>query len=73
MELAGSSWPGLRAMKAQAMWPKTVSNRARNTANDLGVFLDCLGCFKCFWGILWVAIIPKWLIKVPGHIAILFG
>ena len=29
--------------------------------------------FYCiFWG-FWIYIIPKWLIKVPGHFAILFG
>ena len=26
-----------------------------------------------FWFFLWALIIPKWLIKVPGHIPIVFG
>ena len=36
-------------------------------------FLDFLGFLMYFWGNYGVLIIPKWLIKVPGHIAILVG
>ena len=57
-----------------AMWsPKTVSNRAQNTATILSDLLFSLGFFiyvLVFWGAL---IIPKWLILIPGHIAILVG
>ena len=34
------------------------------------VFLFFYIIVKGFWGVL---IIPKWLILIPGHIAILFG
>ena len=40
--------------------------------NNLGDFCFFL-IFPCFFGGLGVYIIPKWLIKVPGHIPILFG
>ena len=41
--------------------------------NNLGDFLFFPNLLLYFWGVLGVYIIPKWLIKVPGHIAILFG
>ena len=37
--LLGSAWPG---------WPKTGSNKAQNTAQKLGDFLDVLGFLKGF-------------------------
>ena len=36
-------------------------------------FLDFIGFLMYFWGNYGVLIIPKWLIKVPGPIAILVG
>ena len=42
----------------------------KNNLGDFCLFLNCLLHFCCFLG---VYIIPEWLIKVPGHIAILFG
>ena len=52
---------------------KTGSNRAQNTANKLRDLLFLLGLLIIFYGIFGVLNIPKWLIKVPGHIPILFG
>ena len=54
--------------------PKTESNRAQNTATKLRDVLFFLGVLKMFYGlfgIIGVLIIPKWLIKVPGHIPLL--
>ena len=41
--------------------------------NDLGDFWFFSVFFIVILGFYEVYIIPKWLIKVPGHIAILFG
>ena len=51
---------------------KTGSNRAQNTATNLGDLLGFLGFLLYFRGFFWGLIIPKWLILVPGWIAILF-
>ena len=40
--------------------------------NNLGDFLVCFLIYYCIFGVYGVYIIPKRLIKVPGHIAILF-
>ena len=53
--------------------PETTCPMGGNRENNLGDFRFFF--FICY-GIVWVFgvyIIPKWLIKVPGHIAILFG
>ena len=57
--------------------PKTGSHRAQNTANKLGDFVFVLGSLMyfvfvvCGGGVFFI--IPKWLIKVPGHIPLTFG
>ena len=53
--------------------PKTGSNRGQNPANMLGELLFFLVFLIIQYGIFGVLIIPKWLIKVPGHIPIFFG
>ena len=40
--------------------------------NNFGEFLFFLNCSLYFFGFYGVLIIPKWLIKVPGHIAIFY-
>ena len=62
-----------------------IQNRPTGALWDFQYFLQCsfvwckykLGYFFfvriVFWGIYGVLIIPKWLIKVPGPIPILFG
>ena len=48
-------------------------NRAPIGQTNLGDVWFFSLFFKVFYGIFGVYIIPKWLIKVPGHIPILFG
>ena len=43
--------------------------REKNLGDFRVFFLFCMACFGCFG----VFIIPKWLIKVSGHIPVLFG
>ena len=56
-----------------ALLPQTGSNRVQNTATNSGDVLVFLSCLMHVWWLLGVLILPKWLIKVPGHISILFG
>ena len=44
----------------------------KNMANENKRLCMLFGFFKVLLFFLWVPIIPKWLIKAPGHIAILF-
>ena len=47
--------------------------RAPIGENNLGDFWFFSQNFIVCFGVFWEDIIPKWLIKVPGHIPILFG
>ena len=51
--------------------PKTGVDRAKNTTTKNRLF-GCLGFLMYLWGNYVILIIPKWLVEVPGHIAMLF-
>ena len=56
-------------INADDIWMDQWGEIGKNKLGDFCFVLNCL-LFFCFYG--W-NIIPKWLIKVPGHISILFG
>ena len=54
------------------IWPKTGSNRAQNTAKNVGDF-SFFVVFDIIMEVLRDFNYSKWLILTPAHIAILFG
>lgn len=67
------NWPSrFRGFVDGSNWgPKAGSNKPKIQQQMKGIVGTFL-LFKCFLGLHGFCIFPNWLIKVPGHIAILF-